>query len=110
VDYAYRQFASLIHGYQEAVQKIENNIWQYTFLFPGKKIHVLWYDDGLPPEPEKPLEQKQVALQFSGKEVKLIPTITEFGQTWYTGKTYPLRAGKLTLNLTRIPVFVEERE
>lgn len=108
--YAYKQFISLISGFQKVYQsiKVKEGIWYYTFILPEKKVHLLWYNDGKAHCPLTPYGRKNITLSLSSPGVRLIKVITEFNQFKAPFEELQPKQGKINLNLSEIPVFLVE--
>jgi hypothetical protein len=95
----------------DSVQKLslaEPGAWAYRFSRAGSWVLVAWHEDRvlqLPPEVETPVP---VSLPIDGAvQAKVTHTIIEVGQVEPESEIVPIAGGKLVLDLTSVPVFVE---
>ena len=107
--YTYGQLARKLDGLQK-VNRLSTPPNTYVYqctVRDGRKVIVAFFDDFIAQNHDEPLGSARVTLPFGAKAAQVTHVITDIGQTSARVEQVPVQGGKLTLELTEYPVFIE---
>jgi len=90
------------------VKSLPRGVFVYeNTLKNGKKVIIAFYDDFIGQNYGTPLGTKKFDIPFSGKSATVTDVITGIDQTVAKSRQVKAKKGKLPLQLTEYPVFIE---
>lgn len=107
--YSYKQLIEKLDGFRSCTRlQMPENVYVYECIVKGgKKVLVAFYDDHIAQNMDEPQGTTNVEIPFAGNDAKVTHVISELDQKEAKVDRIKVMGGKIKMDLTEYPVFIE---